>query len=88
MFNNRAYHQEMMHLQRIAARWNRGVDRTHIGTTITDPFIDYAKIAQGMGVWAEGPIVDPNALAPALRRAIQVVKSGHPALVDVVAQPR
>jgi len=27
-------------------------------------------------------------LAPALQRAIKVVKSGHPALIDVVTQPR
>jgi hypothetical protein len=41
-----------------------------------------------MGVYAEGPITDPNELAPALRRAIAVVKRGEPALVDVVTQPR
>ena len=59
-----------------------------IGTTLTDPNIDFAKIAQGMGVHAEGPITDPKDLAPALRRAIAVVKRGEPALLDVVTQPR
>ena len=53
-----------------------------------DPFIDYAKIAQGMGVAAIGPITDPKELAPALKRAIAMVKSGQPALVDVVTEPR
>ncbi|HSV23374.1 MAG TPA: thiamine pyrophosphate-binding protein, partial [Xanthobacteraceae bacterium] len=42
MHNNRAYHQEMMGLQRMANRRERGVDRTHIGCTLDDPFIDYA----------------------------------------------
>ncbi|OLC40225.1 MAG: thiamine pyrophosphate-binding protein, partial [Acidobacteria bacterium 13_1_40CM_65_14] len=56
MHNNRGYHQELMHLQRMANRHNRGVDRAHIGTTIDNPNIDYAKVAQGMGVYAEGPI--------------------------------
>jgi len=88
MHNNRAYHQELMHLQRMANRHNRGVDRAHIGTTITDPNIDYAKVAQGLGVHAEGPIENPADLAPALTRAIAIVKKGEPALVDVVTQPR
>jgi len=88
MHNNRAYHQELMHLQRMANRHNRGADRAHIGTTITDPNIDYAKVAQGLGVYAEGPIDNPSELAPALRRAVAVVKRGEPALVDVVTQPR
>jgi len=88
MHNNRAYHQEVMHLQRMANRHNRGVDRAHVGTTIDDPNIDYAKVAQGMGVYAEGPIENPKDLAPALKRAIAVVKKGEPALVDVVTQPR
>jgi hypothetical protein len=41
-----------------------------------------------MGVYAEGPIENPADLAPALKRAIAVVKRGEPALVDVVTQPR
>ena len=34
--------------------------RAHIGTTLDDPNIDYAKIAQGMGVHAQGPITNPE----------------------------
>jgi len=88
MHNNRAYHQEVMHLQRMANWHNRGVSRAHIGTTITDPNVDFAKIAQGMGVWAEGPITNPREVGPAIARALAVVKKGEPALVDVVTQPR
>ena len=88
MHNNRAYHQEVMHIQRMANRHNRDVTRASIGTTIQDPFIDYAKVAQGLGWHAEGPITDPNDLGPAIRRALEVVKSGEPALVDVTTQPR
>ena len=88
MHNNRAYHQETMHIQRVANRHNRGVDQAHVGTTIDDPAIDYAKLAQSMGVYAEGPITNPKDLAPALARAVQVVKRGEPALVDVVTEPR
>jgi len=88
MHNNRAYHQEVMHLQRMANRHTRGITRAHIGTTIDNPNIDYAKIAQGMGVHAQGPITDPKDLGPAIKRAIDVVKRGEPSLIDVVTQPR
>ena len=88
MHNNRAYHQEVMHLQRMGNRHNRGVTRAGIGTTITEPNIDFAKLAQSMGVHAEGPITDPADLGPAIQRAIAVVVRGEPALIDVVTQPR
>ena len=88
MHNNRAYHEELMHVQRMANRHNRGIDRAGIGTTFEDPAMDYTKIAQGFGVYAEGPISEPSELAPAIARALAVVKSGHPALLDVVTQPR
>ena len=88
MHNNRAYHQEVMHLQRMSARHTRGITRAHIGTTIEDPNIDFAKIAQGMGVHAQGPITNPADLGPAIKRAIEVVKRGEPSLIDVVTQPR
>ncbi len=88
MHNNRAYHQEVMQVQIMADRHNRGIDRAHIGTTITEPNIDYAKLAQSMGVYAEGPISDPKALGPAIKRALEVVNRGEPAVVDVLTQPR
>jgi acetolactate synthase-1/2/3 large subunit len=88
MHNNRAYHQEVMQVQIMANRHSRGVDRANIGTALSDPAIDYAKIAQGMGVFAEGPITDPKELGPAIARAVAVVKRGEPALVDVHTQPR
>jgi len=88
MHNNRAYHQEVMHIQRMANRHQRGITNAGIGTKIEDPNIDYATVARGMGVHGEGPITDPKDLGPALRRAIEVVLRGEPALVDVVTQPR
>jgi len=88
MHNNRAYHQEVMHLQRMANRHQRGITTAEIGTTLKDPFIDYATMARGMGVHGEGPITDPKDLGPALARALDVVSRGEPALVDVVTQPR
>lgn len=88
MHNNRAYHQEVMEVQRMADVHERGVTRAGIGTTLVDPPIDYGKLAQSMGMHGSAPISDPKDLAPALREAIAVVKSGEPALVNVLTQPR
>ncbi len=88
MHNNRAYHQEVMEVQIMANQHERGVTRAGIGTTLVEPAIDYTKLAQSMGMHAEGPIADPADLAGAIRRAIAVVKTGEPALVDVLTQPR
>ena len=88
MHNNRAYHQERMFVADMAARANRDVNRSNIGNELADPFIDYASMAKAYGMFGIGPIENPNDLGPALKRAIEVVKRGEPALVDVVTQPR
>ncbi|HUJ50402.1 MAG TPA: thiamine pyrophosphate-dependent enzyme [Bryobacteraceae bacterium] len=88
MHNNRAYHQERMFIQDMAARAERGIDRANIGTAISEPNINYATMAKAYGVYSDGPIENPNDLGPAIQRAIQVVKRGEPALIDVVTQPR
>jgi len=88
MHNNRAYHQESMLVGDMANRHNHRQDGPMKGTTITDPNIDYAMLAKGIGMYSEGPINDPKDLGPALARAVAVVKRGEPAMVDVVTQPR
>jgi acetolactate synthase-1/2/3 large subunit len=88
MFNNRGYHQEVMHIQRMANRHQRGIENAGIGTTLVNPNIDFAKLAQSLGWYAEGPISNPNDLGPALKRTVAVVKRGEPALLDTVTQPR
>ncbi|HEX5418493.1 MAG TPA: thiamine pyrophosphate-dependent enzyme, partial [Gammaproteobacteria bacterium] len=88
MHNNRAYHQEVMFMQRVSTWHNRGADRARIGTTLTQPNIDYARMAESFGVYGEGPITEPSKLGPALARGLERVKRGEPALIDVVTQPR
>jgi thiamine pyrophosphate-dependent acetolactate synthase large subunit-like protein len=86
--NNRGYHQELMHVQRMCSWRSRGMQNFHIGTTIERPYVDFAKHAESLGVVGIGPIENPNDLGPALRRAVDIVKSGRPVLIDVVTQPR
>jgi len=92
MHNNRGYHQEVMHVQRLANFRNRvaylGNDMAPLGTSIQNPDIEYHKLAESMGWWAKGPIKDPADLSAALKEAVAVVKSGQPALLNVWTQPR
>ena len=77
-----------MHIQRMANRHNRGVENAVIGTTITDPNVNYAKVAEAYGAVGIGPISDPKDLAAAIKKGIDAVKAGQPVLIDAVMQPR
>ena len=74
MHNNRGYHQEVMHVQRLSNFRNRvanlGNDMGPVGTSIENPDIEYHKLAESMGWWAKGPIKDPEQLGPALKEAV------------------
>ena len=88
MHNNRGYHQEVMYLHYMAGVRGRGTDRMHIGTTLRDPFIDYAKLAEAYGMNSEGPIENPDDLKAAFSRGIRSVLDGEPYLIDVITEPR
>ena len=53
MNNNRAYHEEVMHLQRMANRRKRGIDRAHIGTAIDDSGASISRSSRR--AWASTP---------------------------------
>jgi acetolactate synthase I/II/III large subunit len=86
--NNRAYHAEVMIIQRMCGVRGRGNENAHIGNVITDPNINYAQMAKAYGMYSEGPIEDPKDLAGAYQRALAKVRAGEPALIDVISQPR
>lgn len=88
MCNNRTYGNDEEHQDTVAKARGRPVENKVIGIRIDDPAPDFARIAQGFGVHAEGPIDTADAVGPALRRALKVVKEeGRPALVDVITRP-
>ena len=88
MHNNRAWHQEFMFIEYMAGVRGRGAERAHIGSTLREPFLDYAKMAAGYGMASEGPISDPTQLSAALKRGVASAKRGEPYLIDVITQPR
>ena len=88
MYNNRAYYNDWEHQIHVAEHRGTPVERAHIGQDINGPAPDFARIAQGCGWYAEGPIEQPADVAAALARAIAKVKAGQPALVDTVLRAR
>jgi thiamine pyrophosphate-dependent acetolactate synthase large subunit-like protein len=88
IFNNRTYGNDEAYQAAVAKARGRPVEQKVVGIRIDDPSPDFARIAQGFGVWAKGPIETADAVGPALRRALRVVKDvGRPALVDVITRP-
>jgi acetolactate synthase I/II/III large subunit len=87
MFNNRTYGNDEEHQETVAKVRGRPVENKVVGIRIDHPAPDFARLAQGFGVWSEGPIDTGEALGPALKRALRVVKDGAPALVDVITRP-
>jgi acetolactate synthase I/II/III large subunit len=88
MFNNRSYGNDEEHQDTVAKTRSRPVENKVVGIRIDNPAPDFARIAQGFGIYAEGPIEAPDAVGSALRRALRVVKDeGLPALVDVITRP-
>jgi acetolactate synthase I/II/III large subunit len=88
MHNNRAWHQEYMFVEYMAGVRGRGAENSYIGSTLRDPYIDYAKMAAGYGMAGEGPITDPTKLQAALKRGLASVKGGQPYMIDVITEPR
>jgi len=88
MVNNRSYYNSEEHGEKIAAHRSRPVENAAQGTRIENPAVDFATMAKSMNVHAEGPITRTEDLEAALRRAVQEVKQGRPALIDVFTQNR
>jgi benzoylformate decarboxylase/acetolactate synthase-1/2/3 large subunit len=89
MFNNRAYHNDWEHQERMARLRGTPVENSWIGMEIDRPAPDFAAVARALGWHAQGPVERPDDLAGALAEAVAAVRDERsPALVDVVCQPR
>jgi thiamine pyrophosphate-dependent acetolactate synthase large subunit-like protein len=88
VLNNRSYYNDEEHQERMAKWRQRPVENKGIGIRIEDPAPDLAAIARALGVEGFGPISEPEQLGATLDKAIEIVREGKPAVVDVIAQPR
>ena len=88
MYNNRAYYNDWEHQIRMARQRGTPLERAHIGMDLSGPEPDFAMLARSMGWYAEGPIEHGKDVGPAVKRAIEKVKAGQPALIDTITQKR
>jgi acetolactate synthase I/II/III large subunit len=88
VLNNRSYYNDEEHQERMARWRQRPIENKGIGIRIEEPAPDLAAIARALHVDGFGPVTEPNQLGSALDKAIAIVESGRPAVVDVVTQPR
>ncbi|MDP3672878.1 MAG: thiamine pyrophosphate-binding protein [Telluria sp.] len=88
MYNNRAYYNDWEHQIRMAKHRGTDLGKAHIGMDMDDPAPDFATMARSMGWYAEGPIERGEDVGAALKRAIERVKAGQPALIDTITQKR
>jgi acetolactate synthase I/II/III large subunit len=85
--NNRAYLNSLNHARQIGRRRGHQDETVGIGTSLSEPDVDFGDLARAFGVWAERPVRQTSDLERSIARAIEVVCSGRPALVDVVTGP-
>jgi thiamine pyrophosphate-dependent acetolactate synthase large subunit-like protein len=84
---NRTYGKDEQHQRVLARERGRPDDRVGVGIALDGPVVDLAGLARSFGIEASGPVVDLDGLRDAVRRAIEVVRSGEPALVEVRTDP-
>ena len=88
MYNNRAYYNDWEHQIRMARQRGTDEKKAHIGMDLFGPEPDFGALARSMGVYGEGPIENPKDVKAALHRALKIVKSGKPALIDTITRHR
>lgn len=83
VFNNRSYNEPR---QRILGKMTKqGKLGKDMACYLGHPDVDFARIASGFGIAGE-TVTDPNALKPALGRAIRSTREGKPYVLDVVIE--
>jgi thiamine pyrophosphate-dependent acetolactate synthase large subunit-like protein len=85
---NRSYYNDEDHQDRIAQVRGRPPENKWVAMRMQDPEVDFAALARTFGVHGEGPIKEAADIGPAVRRAVEVVKHGGFAVVDVWTEPR
>jgi thiamine pyrophosphate-dependent acetolactate synthase large subunit-like protein len=85
--NNHSFFNDELHQERTARVRDRPVENRWIGMRMSDPPLDLAKLADGQGAKAFGPLASADAYQAALESALAHVKAGGVCVVDVHVAP-
>lgn len=90
MLNNKSYYNDAHHNMLMAQIRGRNAEAAlHNGGDIDDPSVNFAKLAESMGVHGIGPVEKPNELRSVLQDATKMVETTRETvLVDVVTKAR
>jgi acetolactate synthase I/II/III large subunit len=86
--NNHSYYNDENHQELIAKFRGRPPENKTVAMRMQDPAVDFATIARTFGLHGEGPVKDAKDLQPTFKRAIEAVKEGQMAIVDVWTETR
>jgi acetolactate synthase-1/2/3 large subunit len=86
--DNSSFYNDEPHQAEVARHRGRPEENSWIGMRIADPEVDLSALARSYGCWAEGPVTEPDDLAPALARALKEALAGAVAVVHVKVAPR
>jgi hypothetical protein len=85
--NNRSFHNDEVHQERVARMRDRPVENKWIGQRISEPDIDLAAIARAHGLAGLGPVRTPRQVADAVREGVKLVRAGGAAVIDARVAP-
>ncbi|MBI4493480.1 MAG: thiamine pyrophosphate-binding protein [Chloroflexi bacterium] len=88
VYNNRSYYNDEDHQDRVAKLRDRPPENRWIAQRMERPEVDFAALARTFGLAGEGPVKAASDLGPALRRAVEAVKAGRLAVVNVWTENR
>ena len=89
MFNNKAYYQDVGHQRAVTTQRERSLENLNVGVSLEGPDTDFAALARSFSLYGDGPINNPDDIAPALKKGLKVVKEERrTALIDTIVQPR
>lgn len=83
VMNNGGYLNTWEHSMKIAKHRGRPIERAHLGSSLSEPDIDFSGVAKSFGIDDFFSVDSECDLISALKDAISIVKNGKPALVDI-----
>jgi thiamine pyrophosphate-dependent acetolactate synthase large subunit-like protein len=85
--NNRAFHNDVEHQERIARQRGRPVENREIGMRIADPEVDLPALAKAHGLVAFPTVRTSAELESGLEQAFRAAEAGSTVLLDVLVEP-
>jgi thiamine pyrophosphate-dependent acetolactate synthase large subunit-like protein len=85
--NNRAFHNDVEHQERVARQRGRPVENRSIGMRIADPEVDLPGLARSYGLVSFPTVSAVEHLEAALEQAFRAAEGGATVLLDVSVEP-